>query len=201
MSCCGKSDSQPTFSDRKANPYSHLFKYIMVGDSAVGKSNLTLQFVDKRFAPNSDFTIGVEFGSRTINLDNKQIKLQIWDTAGQEKFRSITRAYYRGALGALIVYDITRRETFESLTSWLSDCRKYSTGDVTIALIGNKCDLESSRQVSTSEAKDFATEHGLLFFETSAKTGTNVDEAFEQSSRIILEKFESNPSLRSEAMQ
>ncbi|GAM21890.1 hypothetical protein SAMD00019534_050650, partial [Acytostelium subglobosum LB1] len=201
MACCGGQSQEATFTDRKSNPYSHLFKYIMVGDSAVGKSNLTLQFVDKRFAPNSDFTIGVEFGSRTINIENKQIKLQIWDTAGQEKFRSITRAYYRGALGALIVYDITRRETFDNLTSWLSDCRKYSTGEVTIALIGNKSDLETNRQVSTSEASAFAQEHGLLFFETSAKTGSNVDLAFEQTSKIILDKLEKNPSLRSEAMQ
>ncbi|EGG18213.1 Rab GTPase [Cavenderia fasciculata] len=191
--CYGKNTEEPTFSDRKANPYSHLFKYIMVGDSAVGKSNLLLQFVDKRFSPNSDFTIGVEFGSRSINIDNNQVKLQIWDTAGQEKFRSITRAYYRGAVGALIVYDITRRETFEGLANWLTDCRKYSSTDVTIVLVGNKCDLEASRQVSYAEASSFANEHGLLFFETSAKTGSNVDEAFEQTAKIIFERTKNNP--------
>ncbi|EFA83597.1 Rab GTPase [Heterostelium album PN500] len=176
MSCCGGGENKNQYVyERKVN-YTHFLKYIMVGDSAVGKSNLTLQFVDRRFSPNSEFTIGVEFGSRIIDIDNKQLKIQVWDTAGQEKFRSITRAYYRGAVGAMIVYDITRRETFDSLTSWLSDCRKYSTGDITITLIGNKSDLESARQVSTAEAQSFAEEHGLLFFEASAKTGTNVNE-------------------------
>jgi len=93
----------------------------------VGKSCLLLQFTDKRFQAQHDLTIGVEFGARTITVDNNQVKLQIWDTAGQEKFRSITRSYYRGAAGALLVYDITRRETFEHLASWLEDCLKYSS--------------------------------------------------------------------------
>ncbi|KAM9985084.1 hypothetical protein ACTFIY_009502 [Dictyostelium cf. discoideum] len=197
MCNCGSNGEKPTFNDRKSTSYEHLFKYIMVGDSAVGKSNLLLQFVDKRFAPNSDFTIGVEFGSRSININDKQIKLQIWDTAGQEKFRSITRAYYRGAVCAMIVYDITRRDSFESLNSWLTDCRKFSSCDVTTVLIGNKADLEANRQVSTSEAKEFAEKNGLMFFETSAKTALNVDEAFEKSTEQILKKLESNPGLLS----
>jgi len=201
MSCCGGSgnNAQPTFNDRKNTSYLHLFKYIMVGDSAIGKSNLLLQFVDKRFTPNSEFTIGVEFGSRSITVNNKQIKLQIWDTAGQEKFRSITRAYYRGAVCAMICYDITRRDSFESLTSWLSDCRKFSSGDVTIVLIGNKIDLDSNRQVSTQEAKEFAEKNNLLFFETSAKTGHNVDLAFEKSAELVLEKLQNNPSLTNQS--
>eukprot|EP01132_Coremiostelium_polycephalum_P007378 gene7378-9062_t len=178
MPCCNSGDSQqPTFNDRKANNYMHLFKFIMVGNS------------DKRFSPNSEFTIGVEFGSRSVSIGDNQIKVQVWDTAGQEKFRSITRAYYRGAVCALIVYDITCRDSFESLSQWLSDCRKFSNGDVTITLIGNKCDLEANRQVSTSEAQAFASQNGLLFFETSAKTGQNVDAAFEQSAQKVLEKI------------
>ena len=116
----------------------HLFKYIIIGDTGVGKSCLLLQFTDKRFQQVHDRTIGVEFGARMINIDQKQIKLQIWDTAGQESFRSITRSYYRGAAGALLVYDITRRDTFNHLTSWLDDARTHSNSNMTIMLIGNK---------------------------------------------------------------
>lgn len=105
---------------------------------------MLLQFTDKRFQPVHDLTIGVEFGARMINIDGKQIKLQIWDTAGQESFRSITRSYYRGAAGALLVYDITRRETFDHLASWLEDARQHANPNMTIMLIGNKADLSVS---------------------------------------------------------
>jgi len=164
-----------------------LFKYIIVGDTAVGKSCLLLQFTDKRFQPVHDLTIGVEFGSRTLTIDDNQVKLQIWDTAGQEKFRSITRSYYRGAAGALLVYDITRHETFEHLTTWLEDCRKYSNSNIVIMLIGNKCDLENKRQVTKEEGEAFAKEHSLLFLETSAKTAQNVEAAFINTAKTIYE--------------
>uniref|UniRef100_A0A2K6TCW8 RAB2A, member RAS onco family n=1 Tax=Saimiri boliviensis boliviensis TaxID=39432 RepID=A0A2K6TCW8_SAIBB len=118
--------------------YAYLFKYIIIGDTGVGKSCLLLQFTDKRFQPVHDLTIGVEFGARMITIDGKQIKLQIWDTAGQESFRSITRSYYRGAAGALLVYDITRRDTFNHLTTWLEDARQHSNSNMVIMLIGNK---------------------------------------------------------------
>lgn len=151
-------------------------RYIIIGDTGVGKSCLLLQFTDKRFQQVHDLTIGVEFGARMITIDNKQIKLQIWDTAGQESFRSITRSYYRGAAGALLVYDITRRETFNHLTSWLDDARQHSNSNMTIMLIGNKSDLEPRRAVSLEEGHQFANEHGLIFLETSAKTAANVEE-------------------------
>merc|ERR1712137_671439 len=178
--------------------YAYLFKYIIIGDTGsyfigffiycgvsqvdfgkigVGKSCLLLQFTDKRFQPVHDLTIGVEFGARMISIEDKQIKLQIWDTAGQESFRSITRSYYRGAAGALLVYDITRRETFSHLSSWLEDARKHSNKDMTIMLIGNKSDLDQKRQVSFEEGEAFAKENGLVFLETSAKTAENVQEA------------------------
>jgi len=193
MSCCGgtHAEPEPISAQTKGNlPYKYLFKYIIVGDTAVGKSCLLLQFTDKRFTPVHDLTIGVEFGSRTVTINTSPVKLQIWDTAGQEKFRSITRSYYRGAAGALLVYDITRRETFEHLTSWLEDCRKYSSSDITIMLIGNKSDLESSRQVSAQEAAAFAQTHGLVFLETSAKTAHNVEQAFINSAKTIYDKVE-----------
>ena len=111
-------------------------------------------------------------------MEGKQIKLQIWDTAGQESFRSITRSYYRGAAGALLVYDITRRETFDHLASWLEDARLHANPSMTVMLVGNKSDLSHRRAVSVEEGQEFARENGLLFLETSAKTSLNVDEAF-----------------------
>merc|ERR1712134_114066 len=154
--------------------YSYLFKYIIIGDTGVGKSCLLLQFTDKRFQPVHDLTIGVEFGARMITIEKQLIKLQIWDTAGQESFRSITRSYYRGAAGALLVYDITRRDTFNHLTTWLKEARQNGNQNMTIMLIGNKNDLEHRRQVTPEEGAKFAQEHGLMFLETSAKTAENV---------------------------
>ena len=118
--------------------YEYFFKYIIVGDTGVGKSCLLLQFTDKRFQSLHELTIGVEFGTCIINIQGRPIKLQMWDTAGQEAFRSITRSYYRGAAGALLVYDITRRDTFNHLTTWLEDARQHSNSNMVIMLIGNK---------------------------------------------------------------
>ncbi|XP_062225886.1 ras-related protein Rab-2-B isoform X1 [Phragmites australis] len=166
--------------------YAYLFKYIIIGDTGVGKSCLLLQFTDKRFQPVHDLTIGVEFGARMITIDNKPIKLQIWDTAGQESFRSITRSYYRGAAGALLVYDITRRETFNHLVSWLEDARQHANANMTIMLVGNKCDLSHRRAVSYEEGEQFAKEHGLIFMEASAKTAQNVEEVMLDSWSVYL---------------
>ncbi|GFH56651.1 hypothetical protein CTEN210_13127 [Chaetoceros tenuissimus] len=171
--------------------YAYLFKYIIIGDTGVGKSCLLLQFTDKRFQPVHDLTIGVEFGARMVNIDNKQVKLQIWDTAGQESFRSITRSYYRGAAGALLVYDITRRDTFKHLSVWLEEARQHSQSNMTIMLIGNKNDLEHRRAVSFEEGKAFADANGLIFMETSAKTAFNVEQAFINTAEKIHENIQS----------
>lgn len=169
----------------------YVFKYIIIGDSGVGKSCLLLQFTDKRFEPLHDLTIGVEFGARMVPIDGKSIKLQVWDTAGQESFRSITRSYYRGACGALLVYDVTRRETFTHLQAWLEDVKANTNTACTIMLIGNKCDLEAKRQVPKEEGEAFAEENGLVFMETSAKTAMNVDEAFLRTANAIYQNVES----------
>jgi len=171
--------------------YAYLFKYIIIGDTGVGKSCLLLQFTDKRFRTDHDLTIGVEFGARLINIDNKQVKLQIWDTAGQESFRSITRSYYRGASGALLVYDISRRETFSHLGRWLEEAKQNASANLCIMLIGNKSDVER-REVTYEEGNQFATSHGLIFRETSAKAATNVEEAFIQTARKIYENIQNN---------
>lgn len=170
--------------------YDHLFKYIVIGPSGVGKSCLLLQFTDKRFHTDHDLTIGVEFGARLVDLDGQRVKLQVWDTAGQESFRSITRSYYRGAHGALLVYDITRRETFAHLQGWLREVHEHSNKEMVIMLIGNKSDLDNKRAVTFDEGRKFAEENGLIFMETSAKTAENVDAAFLETAREIYHKVE-----------
>ena len=155
----------------------------------MGKSCLLLQFTDKRFQPVHDLTIGVEFGARMVTIDSRQIKLQIWDTAGQESFRSITRSYYRGAAGALLVYDITRRDTFNHLARWLEEARQNSGSNMSIMLIGNKSDLEHRRAVTLEEGQKFAEANGLIFLETSAKTAANVESAFIKTAEKIYENI------------
>jgi Ras-related protein Rab-2A len=126
-----------------------------------------------------------------IIIDNKSVKLQIWDTAGQESFRSITRSYYRGAAGAILVYDITRRDTFDHLGRWLDEARQHTISSMVIMLVGNKCDQDSKRVVSFKEGEEFAKQHGLLFLETSAKTSANVDEAFINTAQKVYEGLQS----------
>eukprot|EP00659_Diplonema_papillatum_P002025 gene2025-biopygen1991 len=169
--------------------HAYIFKYIIIGDMGVGKSCLLHQFTDKKFLTDSPHTIGVEFGTRVVDVGDKTIKLQIWDTAGQERFRAVTRSYYRGAAGAILVYDITRRQTFNHITSWLQDARDLTNPQTVMMLIGNKQDMDQSREVSFEEAQKFATEHGLLFHECSAKTGLNVEEAFVKTGRTIYENI------------
>jgi len=170
--------------------YNYIFKYIIIGDMGVGKSCLMRQFIDKKFMADCPHTIGVEYGTRIIEVQGQKIKLQIWDTAGQERFRAVTRSYYRGAAGAIMVYDITRRTTFNHISSWLSEANNFASPNTILFLIGNKADLDASRDVTRDEAEEFAREHGLTFLETSAKNGDNVEEAFLQTAQAIYQKIQ-----------
>ncbi|KAM7267216.1 hypothetical protein ACFE04_009382 [Oxalis oulophora] len=157
----------------------YLYKAVLIGDSAVGKSNLLSRFAKDEFRLDSKPTIGVEFAYRNVQVGDKLIKAQIWDTAGQERFRAITSSYYRGALGALLVYDITRRATFENITKWLRELREFGKCDMIIILIGNKSDLgPHSREIKEEEGRNLAESESLFFMETSALENVNVEDAF-----------------------
>ncbi|OCH90651.1 ras-domain-containing protein [Obba rivulosa] len=159
--------------------FDYLFKVVLIGDSGVGKSNLLSRFTRNEFNLESKSTIGVEFATRSINVDGKTVKAQIWDTAGQERYRAITSAYYRGAVGALLVYDIAKHATYVNVTRWLKELRDHADSNIVIMLVGNKSDLKHLRAVPTDEAKAFATENGLSFIETSALDASNVESAFQ----------------------
>lgn len=165
---------------RSDDDYDYLFKVVLIGDSGVGKSNLLSRFTRNEFSLESKSTIGVEFATRSINVDGKTIKAQIWDTAGQERYRAITSAYYRGAVGALLVYDITRHVTFENVERWLKELRDHTDSNIVVMLVGNKSDLRHLRAVSTEDSQSFAEREGLYFIETSALEATNVENAFKQ---------------------
>ncbi|CDK28119.1 unnamed protein product [Kuraishia capsulata CBS 1993] len=167
--------------------YEYLFKIVLIGDSSVGKSNLLSRFTRDEFNLESRATIGVEFATRTIDIDGKRVKAQIWDTAGQERYRAITAAYYRGAVGALVVYDISNSESYESVSRWLREMKDHADANIIIELVGNKSDLDHLRAVPTEEAKNFATENRLLFTETSALNAENVELSFHQLLKSIYE--------------
>jgi Ras-related protein Rab-11A len=159
--------------------YDYLFKVVLIGDSGVGKSNLLSRFTRNEFLLDSKSTIGVEFATRTLQVEGKTIKVQIWDTAGQERYRAITSAYYRGALGALLVYDVTKASSFENVSRWLKELRDHADSNIVIMLIGNKTDLKHLRTVATEDARGFAESEGLSFIETSALEATNVEKSFQ----------------------
>ncbi|KAL5968650.1 Ras-related protein [Taenia solium] len=162
----------------KDDEYDYLFKIVLIGDSGVGKSNLLSRFTRNEFNLESKTTIGVEFATRSVKIDDKVIKAQIWDTAGQERYRAITSAYYRGAVGALLVYDIAKYSTYEHVHVWLKELKDNGDRNIVTMLVGNKCDLRHLRTVPTQEAKAFAESAQLHFIETSALDSTNVDEAY-----------------------
>ena len=159
--------------------HDHLFKLLTIGDSGVGKTSLLLRFCDDSFSESYITTVGVDFRFKSVEIDGKLVKLQVWDTAGQERFRTITTAYYKGAHGIVLVYDITDKKTYKQITTtWLETVKQNTTNNGEMVLIGNKSDMAELRQVSQEEGSHFATCNNMPFFECSAKTGYNVDEAF-----------------------
>eukprot|EP01084_Bolivina_argentea_P153422 267515_1 len=183
----------------KYNDYDYLFKLLLIGDSGVGKSCLLVRFSDDTFTNGYISTIGVDFKIKTFEMDNKTIKLQIWDTAGQDRFRAITTSFYRGAYGIVVVFDLTDRRSFINLKSWLFEIDRYAIDSVCKLIIGNKNDLIDDRAVSYEEAKEFADELFIDYIETSAKDSVNVNRVFMSMTKQILqsnykngEKFNTN---------
>ncbi|KAI3850189.1 hypothetical protein MKW98_008491 [Papaver atlanticum] len=177
-----------------SNEYDYLFKLLLIGDSSVGKSCLLLRFADDSYVDSYISTIGVDFKIRTVELDGKTVKLQIWDTAGQERFRTITSSYYRGAHGIIIVYDVTDMESFNNVKQWLNEIDRYANDSVCKLLVGNKSDLVDKKVVDTETAKAFADSLGIPFLETSAKEGSNVEQAFLTMAAEIKKKMGNQPT-------
>ena len=182
---------------RPDEEYDYLFKIVLIGDSGVGKSNLLSRFTRNEFCLESKSTIGVEFATRTLQVEGRTVKAQIWDTAGQERYRAITSAYYRGALGALLVYDVTKPTTFENVSRWLKELRDHADSNIVIMMIGNKTDLKHLRAVATEDGQSYAEKEGLSFIETSALEAINVEKAFQTILSEIYRKI-SKKSLSSD---
>ena len=181
------SDNNPSF-----NSYDMIFKIVLIGDTSVGKTNMLSRYISNEYNPNSQSTIGVELSTKNYIFDNNEVKVQIWDTAGQEKYRSITSSYYKGAQGCLLVYDITRKETFDNIDKWFSELKNSSNSDITAILIGNKCDLSNERKVTTEEAQKKAKLLNMAFMETSALDGSNIDKAFSELVSNVYQKNKQN---------
>ena len=171
--------------------YNYLLKFIIIGDAAVGKSNLLVRYTSGQFKEEYQLTIGVEFGSNDVIIGDNTYRIQIWDTAGQENFRSITRSYYKNTACAIIVYEISNKKSFENISSWIEECKNTAPKSILMVLVGNKCDLDN-REVTEEEGREFAEKNGMLFFETSAKTGKNVEELFKESVKVIDQKIKEN---------
>ena len=173
-----------------SSEYNYLCKYIIIGDGGVGKSNLLLRYAHGQFNPEYQVTIGVEFGIKDVDIGNNTFRIQIWDTAGQENFKSITRSYFKNSICAIICYDITKKESFDNVTSWIEDCKTQCYKSVHMVLVGNKTDLNERRVVSTDEGKELADKLGISFYETSAKTGENVEKVFQDSLNEISKQID-----------
>ena len=171
--------------------YDMIVKMVLIGDSSVGKTNIMSKFLKNEFREDSRATVGVEFGSKIFNVDKYKVKTQIWDTAGQERYRAVTNAYYKGAKGAFIVYDITRKETFDSVEKWYYDLKNSGDKNLTIMLIGNKSDLENQRQVSKENGEEKAKSFQLAFMEMSALSGENLEKGFNLLVNEIFNKSKS----------
>ena len=166
-------------SDNDDKNSSYIIKFIIVGDPFVGKSNIMLRFIKGEFNSKYQNTIALSFGDKHLIYNNTDYLIQIFDTAGQEQFKSIIRGYYKGAAVAMVVYDITREETFKNAKDWIKDCQQLAPGTAILYLIGNKCDLEKERKISKERGEKLADKYDMSFFETSALSGKGINEAFQ----------------------
>ena len=165
------------------------FKLVLLGDSAVGKSCLVVRFVRDEFFEFQEPTIGAAFLTQTVSLENATVKFEIWDTAGQERYRSLAPMYYRGAAAAIVVFDITKKDSYNGAKSWVKELQRRGDPNVVIALAGNKADMEQKRKVQTEEAQQYANDSEIIYMETSAKTSLNVRNLFVE----IAKKLPKNP--------
>ena len=167
--------------------YDFLFKVLLVGDSSVGKTSMLLRYTDETFAKEFQTTIGVDFRIKTLTINDQVAKLQLWDTAGQDRYRRIVSSYYRGAHGLIIVYDITSVSSFEHVPEWLDECNQRTNLLVPKLLIGNKSDLNAQRKITTEQGKELAETLGMQFIETSAKNSCNINEVFSNLSQMMVD--------------
>ena len=173
----------------KSSDYQYIFKLILIGNSGVGKSSILQRYMNKTFEESYKCTIGVDFLMKSLEVKGKTVKLQLWDTAGQEKYKSMVSSYYRGANVALVVFDITSRSSFESLPLWIENYYKNGPEQKNIILIGNKKDMADQRQVTQEEAEEFSETNNMIYFETSAKEGDNIDYVFNFAAEKLLEYY------------
>ena len=178
--------------------YDFLMKLILVGDSGVGKTNILSKYLKNNFDPDSKATVGVEFGTKNIEIDDKRIKVQIWDTAGQERYKSITSTYYKGAKGAFIVYDITRKSTFDNIDKWIGDLKNNGDENMIVYLVGNKSDLNDMREVRKDEAMTKSEKFKIAFSETSALYGDNIHKIFQDLMEKVYINFYRNVNTNKE---
>ena len=167
--------------------YELLYKIIIIGDAAVGKSNILTRYSKNEFSENTKSTVGVELGVKFIKVKGINAKIQIWDTAGQERYRSITSSYYKGSHGCFIVYDITNESSFDNVEKWYEYVQKEAGKNISIILVGNKCDLENERKITKEKGQEKAKNLQCAFFETSALSGVNISEIFEELTNNIYE--------------
>ena len=168
--------------------YDMLYKLIFIGDTRVGKSNILSKYINKEFDKNSKPTIGVGLGFKIIKIEGYSCKLQIQDTAGLPRYKSITQAYFKGSKGAFVVYDITQKSTFDNIDKWIKDLKSETDKNLSIIILGNKCDLENERQITKKQGEAKSKEYNAGFFEVSAFSGKNIDKAFEKLISEVIKK-------------
>lgn len=176
-----------------------LVKLMLLGDTMVGKSSMLVRYTDGVFEDKTYMTLGMDFKTKNIEQDGRSLRIDVWDTAGQERFRSIQHTYYRSAMGVLFTYDITVEDTFDHVEEWMRNLEKYNGPDVPKILVGNKADLEELRTVAEDRGRELAERHKMPFLETSAKSGQNVNEAFEALARLVVQqRYSDSPAPRTE---